>query len=206
MVWAPNYITPEDLANYVRTDVESDRLELQSACTSASRAIDIATYRQFGSVSSQVRYYTPKWSTKRGQWVIECDDVFSVPTLIEFDTAGDGTYSTTIDTATAVMLPANNVAEGLPYERVALRNATSLLSTLGPDSARLTAPWGWTDGFPETIVLAAKLQASRFFARRDSPFGIAGSPDQGNEVRLQARADPDVRLSVKYYKRDVWLS
>lgn len=206
MPWAPNYIAAEDLADYVRTDVESDRPELALACAAASRAIDLATYRQFGSTASEVRTYTPKWSPKRGMWVVECDDLFAAPTAITVDTAADGTFSTTVDASAAVLLPVNNVAEGKPYERVGLRRASLTASALDPDSVRLTAPWGWTAGIPETIFLASRLQASRFFARRNSPYGIAGSPDQGSEIRLQARADPDVALSVRYYKRAVWLS
>jgi hypothetical protein len=206
MPWAPDYIEAEDLADYVRTDVESDRVELALACTAASRAIDLATYRQFGSTASEARIFTPKWSTKRGMWVVECDDIFAAPSAIAVDTAGDGTFSTTVDVSAAVLLPVNNGAEGKPYERVALRRGVSVFNPLGYESVRFTAAWGWTAGIPETIFLAARLQASRFFARRNSPYGIAGSPDQGSEIRLQARADPDVALSVRYYKRAVWLS
>lgn len=207
MPWAPEYVTPEELAEFVRTDVESDRPDLTVACAAASRAIDLATYRQFGvTAGPEARIYTPKWSTKRGMWVIECDDVFAAPTAIAVDTVGDGTFSTTIDPSATLMLPVNNVVKGRPYERVALRRGVSVFSPLGPDSVRLTAIWGWTIGVPETIFLSSRLQASRFFARRNSPYGVAGSPDQGSEIRLQAKADPDVRLSVLPFRRDVWLS
>jgi len=205
MVWAPDYIDADTLADYVGIDVETERVELAGACTSASRAIDTATYRQFGVTAAEPRIFTPEWNTKLGRWVIECDD-FTTLTSIAIDVADDGTYSTAVDLSSAVYLPHNAVAEGRVYERVALRRNALTASALVDGSARLTAAWGWAAGFPETIVLATKLQASRFFARRNSPYGVAGSPDQGSEVRLQARADPDVRLSVKYYKRDVWLS
>lgn len=204
MAWKPDYVTPEELAVYVHTDVESDRVELQGACTSGSRAIDTATYRQFGSVTAQPRIYTPKWSTKLGMWTIECDD-FTELTLIEIDTAGDGTFSTSISLSGSVPLPYNATEEGLVYERVALRRSALTASALGPGSARLTSAWGWP-AVPVGIKSAAKLQASRFFNRRNSPYGIAGSPDQGSEVRLLAKADPDVIVSVRPFKRAVWLS
>lgn len=204
MPWKPDYITPDELAVFVHTDVEDDRVELEGACSSGSRAIDIATYRQFGSVAAQARIYTPQWSTKLGMWVIECDD-FTALTVIEIDTAGDGSFSTSVSLSGAVPLPYNAVEEGLVYERVAIRRSALTASTLGPGSARLTSPWGWPS-VPTGIKSAAKLQASRFFNRRNSPYGIAGSPDQGSEVRLQAKADPDVIVSVRPFKRAVWLS
>ncbi len=205
MPWAPDYVTPEELAAYVHTDVEEDRIELTVACTAGSRAVDRVTYRQFGQTTAEARFYTPQWSVKRGQWVIECDDLFAVPTQIDVDTAGDGTYTTSVDLAGAVMLPANNPAKGRPYERVALRSGLSVFRPLCAESARLTALWGWSE-VPTAVSLGARLQASRFFARRNSPYGVAGSPDQGSEIRLLAKADPDVIMAVKSYRRDVWLS
>lgn len=205
MPWRPDYITAEELADYVRTDVESDRPELTAACSSASRAIDDATYRQFGQTASEARVFTPKWSPLRGMWVVECDDLFAAPTAIAVDTAADGTFATTVDPANVLMLPVNSAAEGRPFLRVALRRGVSVFNPLGYESVRLTAVWGWAT-VPATIVAATKLQASRFFARRNSPYGVAGSPDQGSEIRLLSRVDPDVRLMIRDYKRDVWLS
>lgn len=206
MAWAPNYIEAEELADFVRTDVESDRVELESACASASRAIDLATYRQFGVTAPEARIYTPQWSLKLGCWEIECDDVTAV-TLIEVDTLNDGTYSTAVSVTGVIYLPHNAVAEGRVYERIALRrSALPTTSILGDGSVRLTAPWGWVSGVPAGIKSASKLQASRFFARRQSPYGIAGSAEQGSEVRLQAKADPDVIVQVRSYRRSVWLS
>jgi hypothetical protein len=43
------------------------------------------------------------------------------------------------------------------------------------------------------------MQASRLLSRRDAPFGIAGSPEMGSEMRLLAKLDPDVDLLVQPY-------
>lgn len=208
MVWAPAYyVTPEELADYVRTDVETDRPELTLACTAAARAIDRAALRQFGVTDApEARYFTPKWSTLRGQWVIECDDLFAAPTAIAIDTANDGTYSTSVDLSTIIMLEPNAVAKGKPYGAVALRSGVSVFRPLGYESARLTAVWGWTTGIPAVVKEASRVQGSRFFKRRDSPFGIAGSPEQGSELRLLARLDPDVALMIKTVRRDFWFA
>ena len=204
MPWAPDYIEPEELADFVHTDVETDRVELVSAISSASRAIDDATHRQFGSVPAEARIYTPRWSTSSGMWVIHCDDFASI-TKIELDTAGDGTFATEVPVSSGVFMPHNATAIGRVYERVGLRSTVAAVTTLGKGSARLTASWGWP-AYPNTIVTGTKLQASRFFARRNSPYGVAGSPDQGSEIRLLAKADPDVILAVRPFKRRVWLS
>ena len=65
---------------------------------------------------------------------------------------------------------------------------------------KVTARWGWA-AVPSTIKQATLLQASRLLARRDAPFGIAGSPDVGSEIRLLARVDPDVAVAVAPYRR-----
>jgi len=61
-------------------------------------------------------------------------------------------------------------------------------------------PWGWS-AVPVPVKEATYLQASRFHSRRDSPYGIAGSPDQGSELRLLSRVDPDVAVSLSDFVR-----
>jgi hypothetical protein len=46
------------------------------------------------------------------------------------------------------------------------------------------------------VLAAAKLQCARWNFRRDAPAGVAGSPDQGSEIRLLSRLDPDVAVSL----------
>lgn len=61
----------------------------------------------------------------------------------------------------------------------------------------------FTTTIPDSIVMACLLQAGRFYKRRDALFGIAGSPEMGNEMRLLAKLDPDVALLVKS-AYDMW--
>jgi hypothetical protein len=65
---------------------------------------------------------------------------------------------------------------------------------------RVTALWGWS-AVPPAIEQATLLQASRLLIRRDSPYGVAGSPEAGTEIRLLARLDPDVDVAVAPYRR-----
>ncbi|NIL59971.1 phage gp6-like head-tail connector protein, partial [Salinispora arenicola] len=67
----------------------------------------------------------------------------------------------------------------------------------------ITAPWGWP-AIPTAVVLATQLQASRLLTRRDSPYGVAGSPQDGSEMRLLARVDPDVEVVLRPYVRHWW--
>ncbi len=76
---------------------------------------------------------------------------------------------------------------------------------------KATAPWGWA-AVPGAVHYAALLQASRFLGRRDSPYGVAGSPprrDSGSgisvaakEMRLMDVLDPDVAASLDIFRRD----
>jgi hypothetical protein len=79
----------------------------------------------------------------------------------------------------------NAVAKGSPY--TALRFAERPYGEVG-----LSAKFGWTS-VPASVPAAVRFQVNRWFIRRESPYGVAGSPDAGTEVRLGARLDPDTR-------------
>lgn len=56
--------------------------------------------------------------------------------------------------------------------------------------------------YPEPAVVKATLiQAQRLYRRKDSPFGIAGSPGAGGELRLLQRMDPDVETLIRPFVR-----
>lgn len=200
MPWAPDYVTADDVAVFAHVDDDVDAIAFARAATTASRAIDRATHRQFGRTESEARFYTPRWSHTRQAWVIETDDVLSV-TEVAVD-PGDGIWAA-VELAQVVLLERNAAVESRPYERVAVRSAHMPPFTYPTDCARVTGIFGW-DSVPVAIEEATLLQASRLAVRRDSPFGVAGSPESGSEVRLLARLDPDVLTSVGDYVRKVW--
>jgi len=45
---------------------------------------------------------------------------------------------------------------------------------------------------PAVVLQACLIQSARLFNRKHSPYGIAGSPELGSEMRLLNRLDPDV--------------
>ncbi|MFI1195511.1 hypothetical protein ACH4T9_19950 [Micromonospora sp. NPDC020750] len=182
MPWRPDYLTAEQAANFVRAG-SADEEELATWCTAASRAIDRRTNRQFGRVVSAVArtYRRPAaYDVVSGLWLLEVDDVQDVTGL----TVGGVAYAS----AGAVLLPDDAAEKGKPYERLGFSDYLA-----GP--VIVSAVWGWS-AVPAQVVGACKLQVSRWAARRDSPFGVAGSPSDGSELRLLARLDPDVHTTL----------
>lgn len=193
MAWAPDYVTVPDLAAYARIGDNVDDTQLGLAITAASRAVDRHTNRQFGLVAApEQRFYTGEYDRRRGRWVIEIDDLMTVTGLVVTAEAG------TVDVF--AKQPANAAAEGRPWTRLVVAPESAAAPNGDEDEVSVTARWGWT-AVPSTIVQATLLQASRLFTRRDAPFGVAGSPDAGSEMRLLAKVDPDVAVMLGSYIR-----
>lgn len=207
MAWAPDYITSDELADYLRikdADLDlPDETQLEDACTGASRAVDEHCGRQFGLVAApELRYYKARWSKTRQGWIVVVDDFQTTTGLaLALDSAEDGTYLGVLDLTYAVKLPVNAGQRGRPWEALLIRYASPVRPRGSAYEVGVTARWGWLNGVPRTVVLGTKLQASRFDFRRDSPAGVAGSPDQGSELRLLAKLDPDVATSLRAYRR-----
>jgi uncharacterized phiE125 gp8 family phage protein len=200
MAWAPDYATSAELKAYVRIGDNDDDAQVALAVTAASRAIDRACNRQFGQTSTaEDRYYTATWNRKHCWWMVRIDDLMTTDGLtIHYDSEGDQTYTGEIDEY--LLLPRNSAVEGRPWTAlVALPSSTTTPGDI-ESAVRVHGTFGWSS-VPSTIKQAVLLQASRFLARRDSPFGVAGSPDIGSEMRLLAKLDPDVALAVRPYYR-----
>lgn len=202
MAWAPSYATMGELTAFTRIGDSIDDAQVALALAAASRSIDQACNRQFGRVDAPTaRYYTARWDARGRAWMVPIDDLMSQADLtVGYDTAADQTWS---DAVTNYQLrPANAFADGRPWTELWVRSASTVQPAGAADGVRVTARWGWT-GVPDAIRQACLIQASRLLKRRDSPFGVAGSPEAGSELRLLARLDPDVAVAVRPYRR-VW--
>lgn len=181
------------------------------ALESASRAIDNACGRSFtvASATGTARYYTvnateftnPGWGTpfiyETYRYTLPMDDVFDVTGMTVFgDSTGNGDYTNEI--TDYIVGPRNAPGKGLPY--TLLRFDTHVAPSRWDDGIEVTAKWGWPE-VPDTIVNATLLQAARFLKRRDAAFGVAGSPEMGNMIRLLNRLDPDVSIMVAAYRK-----
>lgn len=199
MSWEPDYCTAEELFHFQRvadSDLQTDdELEAQLAITGASRAIDLATNRQFGvDAAPTTRFYRSK-TVSPCVARVKIDDIMTTTGLVVV--TNDGTDTPIGHTLT----PVNNLVKGKPWTELRLMNYYGCrIARWQAEDVKVTGTFGWT-AVPTTIKQACLLQANRFLARREAPFGVAGSPDQGSEMRLLARVDPDVAVLIARYVR-----
>lgn len=197
MTWAPDYITAAELKSYLRiTDTADDAL-VDLWVTTVSRNVDDYCGRQFGQVASaEDRYYPTFYDRPEGAWFAELDDLDDTTGLTLADEDGTAVTAATSTTDGYTLLPRNAPVKGYPYTQVKLT---------GWSGGELTAHglWGWS-AVPSAVKTGMFLQAARLAARRDSPFGISGSPQMQGEIRLLAQLDVDFRTSLKPFKRDWW--
>src|SRR5690606_24841324 len=126
-----------------------------------------------------------EWNRRRNRYVVEIDDLMT--------TAGLEIGGVAYDPGVHRLEPRNAPALGRPWTSLVLGGSPG-------DEVTITATWGWTT-IPAAVKQATLLQANRLFARRESPFGVAGSPEVGSELRLLARVDPDVAVVLGPYVR-----
>lgn len=187
MTWAPDYVTSAELQSYLK-DEYLDGALLAAWITTASRSVDTYCHRQFGKVGAvESREYTVSWDRHMQCYVGYIDDVQTVDSMVVVDENATEVTAYTLG-------PVNALKKGRPYERIYSDVAGPLL---------VQALWGWTD-VPAAVKTATLLQAARLSARRDSPFGISGSPQEQGELRLLAQLDPDLRTSLSGFRREVW--
>lgn len=194
MAWKPDYASLVEMRNYAGITHLNDDEELAFAITAASRAIDRATNRQFGKVDTpELRKYTPRFDRRRNTWIIVVDDLMD-DTGLTITTEDGGTIDSYF------LEPINAAQVNAPWTQIVVKRDSSVQPTGQDHEVSAVAPWGWTST-PVPIKKATLLQGNRFHARRTSPFGVAGSPDMGAELRLLEKVDPDVKVSLGPYIR-----
>jgi hypothetical protein len=190
------YCTLSDLKTSLAIEDIQDDTGLEAAILTASRMIDDYTGRFFyrdGTTAAPVtRYYTPD------SWYITNLDDFVSLNQIALDDDFDQTYTTILAASDYLIDPVNNARRGWPYTRITAIDRY-IFPYAYPQSVRVQAVWGWPS-IPAEIAMATKIQASRLFIRRQSPFGIAGTPELGT-VRLTSRLDPDVEALIRPFKK-----
>lgn len=188
MAWKPDYATSAEVKSYLRIADTDDDVQIALYTTAASRAIDDHCGRQFGVVSAaEEREYEPTYDRYIRKYIVPIDDLMTTTGLVV-------TGSEELTSDSYELWPLNAPSKGMPWTQ--LRVSTRCRLTV-------EALWGWT-AVPTPIKLATLIQASRFAARRDSPYGVAGSPTEGSEVRLLASLDPDLKTSVRPFVRKWW--
>lgn len=188
-----SYASLGNLKSAIRiTDTDSDEL-LQVALDAATSAIDEHCNRTFTAASvATLRYFEPK----NGR--VTTDDFYTTDGLAI--TVGGTAIPVAVPNISAgyTLLPVNAAALGEPYTGFEYSSfpasAFPLLFAIQRATAGVMAKWGFAAEVPPSVEYACLLQASRWFARRNSPYGIAGSPEMSSELRLLAKLDPDVAV------------
>lgn len=201
MAWAPDYASTADLRAYItRSSVTVDDTELALAVTAASRVVDEYCGRQFGQVSTAAaRVYTAEWDRRRCRWIIETDDISSTDDLaVMVDDDDNQTYDREIDVYR--LWPFNADENGDPWTRIIVQPDSANLPTGREGAVEVTAEWGWA-AVPTPVKNATLIEANRIFQRRVSPYGIAGSPETGSELRLLRSVDVDAQKILQRYRR-----
>lgn len=171
----------------------TDDTTIEAVIESASRAIDGVTGRVFYATAATARYFTADDATT----LFLDDDLLSVDSLVT-DHDGDRTYEVTWATTDYDLIPFNRT----PYTRIAVApNGTNRWPAGIAKGVKITGSWGYnaTGSYPDAINEAAIILATRFFKRKDAPFGVLGTPEMGM-ARITA-VDPDVRLLLRPYIR-----
>jgi hypothetical protein len=190
VVWKPDYLTLAEGKSFLRLTDALDDAEVTAWITAASRAIDKRCNRQFGQLAAPAArvYRRPAvWEPLSGLWVLEIDDVQDVTGM----TVGGVAYAS----SGAVLLPDNAPADGVPWTALGFTDRPTVSYPGAPAPGTVVARWGWT-AVPGQVPAAVKLQLNRWNSRRDSPFGTAGSPSDGSEIRLLSKLDPDVAVTL----------
>lgn len=198
----PDYVTDSQLKAHLRITDTADDAAVAIAVTAASRAIDKACNRQFGS-GTGTRYYRYEGECIDNRPAVALFDLASNGGLVvKLDQGEDGTYELTLAEGTDFDLwPYSAPADGKPYTHVVFRRGAQAFPAGSPRELQVASTaLGWT-AVPTVVVQAALIQGARFFVRRDSQYGVAGSPEAGNELRLLDRLDPDVAVALSAVRR-----
>lgn len=193
-----DYLTLDEAKRWTGVPIADEQAsDLEDAIDAVERQIEHFCQRKFSKTSSEARDFAASNSTllRLGPF----NDLVSV-TSVETDTAGDGSFATTI---TAYELEPRNTAgpETRPY--TALRRISGSWPVASSSDARqalvrITGVWGWS-AVPSAVKQATRIQVARIFKRTDSPFGVAGFGEFG-VVRIGSRLDPDVQHMLDPYR------
>lgn len=186
---AQDYTTLAALKLMLKHQVADQDPVLASAITAASRGIERKTGRRFwadASLTARSLGLAGRVASGARGALLLVPDIASVSGLLV--EVGDG--STWAARTDYHLWPDHALVDGWPVTGLMLPTGS-----WGPSTARVrvTARWGWPQ-IPDEISYACLLQAARLYRRKDSPEGVAGSPEWGL-VRLP-RLDPDVAALV----------
>lgn len=188
------YCTLADLKAVLRITDSVDDTMLEARISEASRVIDQHCDRRFyADISASARLFT----SLDGAQVFVDDISTTTGLVIKTDSAGDGTYATTLTSSQYQLEPLNCLSKGDPVRRIVAVTAGTFPTTIAPAAVQVTAKWGWP-AVPDPVKSACVILAGRLVKRGDSLLGVAGFGDLGS---ISVRAiDPDVERMLRPYR------
>lgn len=190
------YCTLAELKSALRITDSTDDTLLENAIESASRRIDGYCGRFFYQTASTAIPMYPYDS----YLLIFPNDVATTTITIKIDSAGDGTYATTLTQGTDYVLQPRNVPiYARPYESARMVGGATFPLWVTPsfETVQVTTVWGW-GSVPDDINQACILLSMRQFARLNAALGVVGFADMAITVRA---VDPDVRDLLSPYRK-----
>lgn len=174
------------------SDTADDSI-IENIVEAASRRIDRYCNRQFFQNVGQVRYYSAASDV-----LVFIDDCVSI-SAVSSDRNLTRAWDTVIATSDVELAPLNAAVLGSPYTELRMKPLASNEFDLGLDLIKITGTWGWP-AVPDMINEACLLLTSRLFRRKDSPFGVTGGGEVGQQIAIQA-VDPDIRILLDPYRK-----
>lgn len=216
------YATLDELKVFVGIPLADtgDDQTLQHALDAAEGQIDRYCDRTFGvDGAPTTRWYSPPaypiargfgtitgYGAYRRALIVEVDPIASTTGLVvATDDNDDGTAETAWTLNTHYRLePINAAALGEPWTRLVAIDRIWPRTYRYP-SVSVTALFGWPAAdVPAQVKQATLKQAMRLWKGKDAPFGVAGSPQFGSEIRMLAKLDPDAEALIRPLRRNWW--
>jgi hypothetical protein len=197
------YATLAELRDWVGITVPADTAD----DTKLTLALDVATALIDNYTG---RYFDEDGAVVAREYVATDDQALDVPTgistavglVVATDDNDDGAFETTWDAADYRLEPANAADDGTPWTRLVAVGAK--LFPTGDHrrypGVRVTAKGGWA-AVPAPVKQACLIQAAFIWGRKDARFGVAGSPELGNEMRVETALDRTAQLLLDPYRR-----
>lgn len=187
------YCTLAEAKSALRITDNVDDTILEREVESASRRVDGFCGRFFYQQAATINCYP-----YNEYLLVFPADVANNSVTVKIDSAGDGTYATTLSLGVDYILePTDTVLQSRPYRQARMVGGQTFPLEVQPSfpTCQVAATYGWPS-VPNDIREATILLTIRQFARLNAALGVVGFADMAVSVRA---VDPDVRDLLQPY-------
>lgn len=204
MAIGDNYITTQELKDYMSIQTGQYDARITSVCAAVSRDVEDWCHRQFNQeTAATARKYRPV-----GYALSMVDDFYTTSGLIiATDDDDDGVFETTWTTADYELRPLNgmmNGRTGWPYWQIGAAGFSKRFHSTRHANVQVTAMWGWTS-VPTPVKEACLMLGADTFQVKDTRLGIAGADQFGTIVRVRDSLMAQAKLK-SYARQKVFMA